>query len=562
MDSLAGLRVAAYARFSSDNQRDTSIDDQVNLAREFIQRHGGKVTDGLVFTDYAVSGVSRAREGFERLLRLIEERKVNVVVTESASRLSRDLGDADRLWKLCEFQGVRLICISEGVDSARDGARMAFQMNAILSDQYLVKLGKETLRGLRGAADRGHSTGGLPYGYTSRPIWNGGREPDGFDILVAPEQAAVVVRIFEMYRDGYSYLTIATRLNDERVPPPRFESRKHPTKFWKKGTVREMLRNAAYTGRWSFGRRHWRRDPTTRKRRYVKRPAHEVKVSDRPHLRIIEDELWEAVRQRRDDVRANYAGKRSGAPGHRTHRPLSGLLFCGLCGHRMVDAGGSSSRYYRCSANGSGGACGNDQKVREDVLVDAAVRELKRLLFDTELHEQLRNKIEKRIAAYRSRSSAEQRAAEKELRQLEAETSRLVGFIRRTDETTNPGAFEAVRVDLENVTSRQVELKAKLTALATRSSEPRLPTVDEIMTYVMDVEARIKDDPTTAREALRQVLVNGKIVVTPEGDGACRAESMLIVGRLTWKTRKPRSGGPSGASGSHVVEIGSCAGRI
>lgn len=560
MDSLSGLSVAIYARFSSENQRDTSIDDQVKLGRDFIERHGGKVGEDLVLTDYAVSGVSRARQGFERLLRLIEERKVNVVVTESASRLSRDLGDADRLWKLCEFHGIRLICISEGVDSARDGARMQFQMNAVMSDAYLVKLGTETLRGLRGAADRGQSTGGLPYGYTSRAIWSGGREPDGFEILIAPEQAAIVVRIFEMYRDGYSYLTIATKLNEEGVPPPRFQSRKHPSKFWKKGTIREMLRNPAYAGRWSFGKKRWRKDPTTRKRRYVKRPEHDVQESDRPHLRIVPDDLWEAVRERRQEVRANYAGRGDGAPGHRTQRPMSGLLFCGLCGHRMVDAGGSSSRYYRCSAASTGGACRNQQKVREDVLVAAAVAELKRLLFDTDLREQLRLKIERRIATYRSRSGTEKRSLEKELTRLEAETDRLVSFIRTTDSSSSPGAFDAVRASLEKVTNQQRDVKAKLNALATNAAEPRLPTVDEIMAYVLDVEARIKDDPTTAREALRQVLLNGKITLTPEADGSCQASSMLIVGRLSWKTRKPRKGGPSEAV--EVVEIGSCAGRI
>jgi Resolvase, N terminal domain len=72
MDSLAGLKIAAYARFSSDNQRDTSIDDQVRLGREFVVRRDGLLTDELVLTDYAVSGVSRAREGFERLLKLIQ----------------------------------------------------------------------------------------------------------------------------------------------------------------------------------------------------------------------------------------------------------------------------------------------------------------------------------------------------------------------------------------------------------------------------------------------------------------------------------------------------------
>jgi hypothetical protein len=142
---------------------------------------------------------------------------------------------------------------------------------------------------------------------------------------------------------------------------------------------------------------------------------------------------------------------------------------------------------------------------------------------------------------------------------------RLVAFIRTTDTSSSPGAFEVVRLDLERVASKEPEVESKLAAL-TSAGEPTLPTVDEIMSYVVDVEARIKDDPTTAREALRQVLIDGKITLTPQPDGSWEAASMLIVGRLTWKTRNPGAADPSGASSrtatTEVVEIGSCAGRI
>src|ERR1700679_353693 len=107
MDPLKNLRTAIYARFSSANQKDTSIDDQVKLCREFISRNDGAVTDEMILTDYAVSGAVRARDGFDKLLRLVESRAIDLVITESGDRLSRDLGDSDRLWKLCEFHAVR-----------------------------------------------------------------------------------------------------------------------------------------------------------------------------------------------------------------------------------------------------------------------------------------------------------------------------------------------------------------------------------------------------------------------------------------------------------------------
>src|SRR4051794_13436147 len=105
---LSGLIIAIYARFSSANQKDTSIDDQVRVGRDFVEKNSGIVDDKNVLTDYSVSAASIARAGFEQLLQRIEARAIDVVVTESADRLSRDLGDADRLWKLCAYYNVRL----------------------------------------------------------------------------------------------------------------------------------------------------------------------------------------------------------------------------------------------------------------------------------------------------------------------------------------------------------------------------------------------------------------------------------------------------------------------
>jgi len=117
--------------------------------------------------------------------------------------------------------------------------------------------------------------------------------------------------------------------------------------------------------------------------------------------------------------------------------------------------------------------------------------------------------------------------------------------------------------------AEQRDLKAKLDALKTSTVEPRLPTEDEILAYVVDVETRIKDDPTTAREALRRLLLDGKLVMHPQPDGSWRGESLILPLRLAGgRTRKPRNGGPSGASETSTtssgeeVEIGSCAGRI
>ena len=518
-----------------------------------------------VVPTHAISGSVRERPAFERLQQLVQRGEIKVVVCESADRLSRDLGDSDRLWKLIAFYNVRLICISDGIDSTSESARMNFRFKAIFADEYLADLGKKTRRGLNGAAERGTATGGLPFGYRTCAMPGDDAGEKGRQILIDEEQAPILVRIFEMYRDGYSYLTIASTLNDEHIAPPRASSRKHPTRFWKKGTIREMLRNPAYAGVWSYGKKKWKKDPETRRRRYEKRRTEDVKVDLRPHLRIVSDELWEAVRVRREAVRENYAGKGDGAPGHRTRRPFSGLLFCGVCGHRMVDAGGSSSHGYRCSASATGGACVNKARLREDVLLDAAVAELKRVLFQTDLRQKLTEKIRERLATFRVKSDDERKRLERELARVDGEVRRLVTFVRTLDPATNPGAFETIRTSLDETTAEQKSLRGKLAALASSSDEPRLPTEEEILGYVLDVEARLLSDPTGAREQLRRILIDGKLTMTPLDGGTWQARSMLLVAKLAPKAPKPRRDEPARASGTAttgVVEIGSCAGKI
>jgi hypothetical protein len=197
--------------------------------------------------------------------------------------------------------------------------------------------------------------------------------------------------------------------------------------------------------------------------------------------------------------------------------------------------------------------------------VKAAVDELKRVLFQTDLREQMQAKIEARLARFQVRKDDERDHLTKALARLEGEIARLVTVIKTSDATTMPGAFATILGSIEASTAEKNDIERKLAALEPKAV-PRVPTVEEIQRFVIDVEARLRGDPTAAREALRQVLGDGKIVLHPQPDGTYRAQSMLVLGKLAAKTPKPRSGEPSGASGTattgEVVGIGSCAGQI
>lgn len=554
MESLKGLRIAIYARFSSENQNDRSIDDQVRLCREYVDRNGGTISEDLVYADYAVSGSTRSRTGFDQVLRLIDSKTVDAIVTESGSRLSRDLGDADRLWKLAKFNAVRLICVNDGIDSVSQGARLQFAIKSLMADEYLADLSKATRRGQVGAAEAGHSTGGLPYGYTSEFV-SGGRR-DGHRIIIDQEKSKIVRRIFQLYEEGHSLLGIAEVLNQEKVPPPRAGAKSQRAISWRKTTLRELLRNRSYLGEWSFGERRWEKDPVTRKRRYRKQPESEVRRYQREDLRVIDDETWKAVHARMAAVEAKYRGESAGtvstATGTKCPRPLSGLLVC-ECGRPLVYSGGSSAVYYRCAGANSGSGCPHKQGIREDALVEACTAELTRILTETSLYDTLREKLEARLTTFKLEVVDQSEGLTRRIGELDREIERLVEFVAKTD----PGpALDVVAKKLDHAAKEKKDLASQLEELKSRATSegPSLPDPEELLALALDVKNRLTDDPIRARELLRNLLGGRPIRIVPQGDGSFRAESVLFV--ETIKAKRPRVSGPSVSSENSMVARG------
>jgi DNA invertase Pin-like site-specific DNA recombinase len=121
---FAGKRVAIYARYSSQLQRESSIEDQVRRCVAFIVEQGGSVDKELVFSDAAVSGSSLQRPGFEKLMRLAEARpaKIDTIVTEDMSRMSRDFADSADIFRRLNYARVQLVGVADG-STARSGTR-------------------------------------------------------------------------------------------------------------------------------------------------------------------------------------------------------------------------------------------------------------------------------------------------------------------------------------------------------------------------------------------------------------------------------------------------------
>ncbi|MER8886129.1 recombinase family protein [Mesorhizobium sp. M0663] len=152
-------RVALYARYSSDNQREASIEDQLRLCRERAARERWTVVG--TYADAAVSGASIIRRpDIQRLLADAQSGQFEIVLAEALDRLSRDQEDVAGLFKRLRFAGVRIVTLSEGaVDELHVGLKGT--MNAL----FLRDLAAKIRRGQSGRILNGYNAGGLSYGY-------------------------------------------------------------------------------------------------------------------------------------------------------------------------------------------------------------------------------------------------------------------------------------------------------------------------------------------------------------------------------------------------------------
>src|SRR5580693_10127502 len=241
------IKVALYARYSSDNQRDASIEDQLRLCRLHAEKQGWTVVDS--YTDRAISGASLLRPGIQELISDAMRGKFAVVLAEAMDRLSRDQEDIAGLFKRMAFSGVRIVTLSEG-----DVTHLHVGLKGTMNALFLKDLADKTRRGLRGRIEQGRSGGGLCYGYTIvENSDRGGRE-------IVQAEAAVVRRIFADFVAGKSPRGIAAELNREGTPGPGGRP-------WGDTTIRGhalrgtgVLRNELYVGRLVWNRLRYTKD--------------------------------------------------------------------------------------------------------------------------------------------------------------------------------------------------------------------------------------------------------------------------------------------------------------
>jgi site-specific DNA recombinase len=249
-------KVALYARYSSENQKDSSIDQQMRLLMQRVEAEGWEIAG--VYQDKALSGSNMMRPGVQALLSAALDKQFDIVLTESIDRLSRDQEDIAHMHKRFRHRGIAIITLIEG-----EITELHIGLKGTMSALYLKDLSRRVHRGIKELAIKGESSGGKSYGYDIVPRYDAKGDRMSGERRINEEQAAIVRHIFEEYTKGKSPKKIAAQLNAEGIPAQGGREWAASTIYGNRRRGTGILNNELYIGTQIWGKQSFFKDPDT-----------------------------------------------------------------------------------------------------------------------------------------------------------------------------------------------------------------------------------------------------------------------------------------------------------
>lgn len=492
------MNAAIYARYSTDKQSEASIADQFRQCERLADRNGFTVTAR--FQDAAMSGGTIHRPGYQQLLEAARRGDFSVIVAEDSSRLWRNL--AEQAPRIAELRDLGVHVVTHDLDTRQESAAILGAVMGAMGETYRAEIGRRTRRGLEGRARAQKSTGGKAYGYRGA---EGGREID-------IDQAAVIVRIFSMYVDGFSPRAIADQLNADGVPSPgagwKRESRRRAG--WLSSAIAGdlargigILNNELYRGAVIWNKSRWIRSAADSKaRRCVPNPRSEWVVHQDESLRIVPEPLWLAVKRRQHEQAARIGDRvKAGlqrAAARRTGRGpkylLSGLMKCGACGSAYVVASATS---YACASlvNGGANACSNNARFRRDAAERVILEGIRRDLAAPAVVDEVLRRVRARLREL----SKPKAVPQARIRELEQQIENLVEAVAAGGLRGSVSLADRLRTAEAELSS----LKAQAEAAPAATVERLLPELAARYARQLDQLPQVlTGDVTRARTAL------------------------------------------------------------
>ena len=273
------IPAVGYCRFSSDMQREESIEAQQRFICEYAERNGYKIIDWYI--DRAFSGKTDKRPSFIQLIDDVKKSNCTfkAVIVHKTDRFSRNSVDAIRYKDILQDNNVQLISTTEHIENTANG-KLVYGIMSTINQYYIDNLGNEVMKGLKENA------------YNLK--FNGGKPPLGYDIVdgkyVINEAEAIIVRkIFEMSAEGCGYNSIIREM----------QANGYLTKAKKpfgKNSLHSILKNERYKGVYIFNKCSRRSSQNTRNSHKYKDESEIIRIEDGCPA-IISKDLWERANQ-------------------------------------------------------------------------------------------------------------------------------------------------------------------------------------------------------------------------------------------------------------------------
>lgn len=481
---MAVMRAVAYCRFSSDGQREESIEAQVRAITEYAECSGYALYK--VYADRGISGTTDNRAEFQRMIDDAKHKKFDVVIVHKLDRFARNRADSAIYRRELTKCGIKLISVLENFDESPESVILQSVIEGY-NEYYSKNLRREVMKGLKENALTCRFTGGVPcLGYDI--------DKTTLKYVINSFEAEAVKLIFKMYLEGAGYTEIINELNRRGFKTKKGNS-------FGKNSLYDILRNEKYTGVYIYNK-SVHPDESGKFNRHAKKSDEDIIRIEGGIPQIISKEDFLKVQQNMDKRKQCRAA-------HKATQDylLSGKIVCGECGGTYAgNSRKTRDKYYisySCTKKNGKVKCKNPGICREQ-LEEMILDRLSDKVFNKDM---LPSIIEKYNDFALSKNSTFL-TMQKELKAKITETDKGINNIVNIIVSTGSAALTDKLKELE---STKAQLQDSLSEAERKLSEMHIDT-NKLKSAFNKAKRMLKDGTLKNRKAIVQQYVKEIVV--------------------------------------------------
>ena len=321
-------KAAIYIRLSKedgDREESESVVNQRKILKAYAKENKYKIYDEYVDDGY--TGTNFNRPDFKRMIKDIENKKINMVITKSLSRLGRDYIETGKyIETFFPENEIRYIAILDDVDTFLDKNCDTVAFKNIMNDYYA----KETSKNIKKTKNKKKLEG---FYYTAYAPFGYKKTSKSGNLEIDEVQANIVRKIFDLFIDGYGTYQISNMLTDEKVETPGLQMKMtcvvnnmtNTTDKWNHNTIRRILENQIYIGNCVQNKT---KKISYKSKKMISLPEEEHSIIKNHHEPIISKEKWDIVQK----MLKNHKN----AKVRETDVIFKGLLYCSHCNNKLT----------------------------------------------------------------------------------------------------------------------------------------------------------------------------------------------------------------------------------